>query len=87
MRKMAYEHPGKIYVEVIAAFKEDGRIIPLSIVWEDGRRFAIDRVTDIRPAASLKAGGCGIRYTCLVREHTAYLYLEENRWFMESRTG
>ena len=86
MQKTSYDHPGKIYVEVTAAFKEDGRLKPLSFVWEDGRRFTIDRVTDIRPAASLKAGGCGIRYTCLVRERTAYLYLEEDRWFMERRT-
>ena len=82
-----YSHPGKVYVEVTATFKEDGRLIPLAIVWEDGLRFCIDRVTDIRPAASLKAGGCGIRYTCLVQGKPAYLYFEQDRWFVERRTG
>lgn len=85
-KEQAYSHSGKIYVEVTATFTEDGRLIPIAFVWEDGRRFTIDRVTDVRPAASRKAGGCGIRYTCLVRAHTAYLYFEENRWFMERRT-
>lgn len=82
-----YSHSGKVYVEVTATFKEDGRLIPLAIVWEDGRRFAVDRVADIRPAASLKAGGCGVRYTCVVCGKPAYLYFEEDRWFMECRTG
>ena len=82
-----YSHPGKVYVEVIATFKDDGRLIPLAIVWEDGRRFAVDRVTDIRPAASLKAGGCGIRYTCDVCGKPVCLYFEEDRWFMERGRG
>lgn len=73
----------KQYVSVTATFDADGNIIPLCINWEDGRRFAIDRVTDVRYAASLKAGGAGIRYTCRIRSHEKYLFLEENRWFIE----
>lgn len=73
----------KQYVSVTATFDRDGNIVPLFINWEDGRRFAIDRVTDVRYAASLKAGGAGIRYTCRIRNHEKYLFLEENRWFIE----
>ena len=40
-------------------------IRPVSIGWEDGRIFEIDRIPDIRKAASLKAGGPGIRYICI----------------------
>lgn len=68
---------------------KDGKLIPLSIVWEDGRRFDIDKVTDVRPAASLKAGGAGIRYTISVRGRETYMYLEEDKgvhkWFLERR--
>ena len=34
----------KTYVDVVVEFDVDGRMTPLEIVWEDGRRFAIDRV-------------------------------------------
>ena len=46
----------KQYISVTATFDADGNIVPLFINWDDGRRFPIDRVTDIRYAASLKAG-------------------------------
>ena len=51
----------KINLKVHAEFDIDGSIRPTSIVWEDGRVFAIDRILDIRRAASLKAGGMGMR--------------------------
>ena len=73
----------KQYVSVTAAFDPDGNILPLRINWADGRHFEIDRVTDIRYAASLKAGGAGIRYTCRIKGHERYIFLEENRWFIE----
>jgi hypothetical protein len=73
----------KTYVEVTARFDTEGRILPLKIMWRDGSSFFIDKVLDIRPAASLKAGGAGIRYTCRVNQKETYLFLEENRWFVE----
>ena len=73
----------KTYVEVNARFDTEGRVVPLKILWEDGSSFFIDRVLDIRPAASLKAGGAGIRYTCRINNLEKYLFLEENRWFVE----
>lgn len=73
----------KKYVEVTARFTPEGDILPIKILWDDGRSFFIDRVLDIRPAASLKAGGAGIRYTCRIDLKETYLFLEENRWFVE----
>ena len=55
--------PSKAYIGITSYTDPDGKIMPLSITWEDGRTFEIDRITDIRQAAS-KAGGYGIRYTC-----------------------
>ena len=72
----------KKYVEVTARFDVDGTVFPLEIHWEDGAKFEIDRILDIRRAASLKAGGAGIRYTCRIRGREKYLWLEETRWFM-----
>jgi len=75
----------KVFVTVTAEFDPEGRLTPLSFVWEDGHRYEIDRVLDTRRAASLKAGGMGLRYTCRVRGIQTYLFLEEGRWFMERK--
>lgn len=75
----------KKYVRVTAQFDVDGTIIPREIQWDDERKFAIDKILDIRRAASLKAGGTGIRYTCRICGHTKYLFLEESRWFVETK--
>ncbi len=75
----------KVIVEVIARFDREGKITPLAILWEDGRRFEIDRVLEARRAASLKAGGIGLRYTCMIGGRSAYLWYEDPRWFVEGR--
>lgn len=75
----------KQYISVTAKFDEDGNLLPLKIHWSDGRSFEIDRVTDIRYAASLKAGGMGLRYTCRIMGAKRYLFLEENRWFVDAK--
>lgn len=75
----------KQYVEVTAQFDIDGNIKPVTVLWEDGRKFDVDRVLDVRPAASLKAGGAGIRYTCRILGKQTYLFLEESRWFVEAK--
>lgn len=75
------------YVTVLAQFSVDGGVQPVCVVWEDGRRYEVDRVLDIRPAASLKQGGAGIRYTCRIRGQIRYLFLEENRWFVDCPDG
>lgn len=75
----------KRYVEMVVKYTEDGRIEPLAVHWEPGQLFEIDRILDVRPVASLKAGGAGIRYTCRIQGHEKYLWLEENRWFVEAK--
>ena len=77
----------KVYVDVAADFTADGTVMPRSFVWDDGHRYEIDRVTDIRRAASLKAGGIGLRYTIMVRGKQSHMWLEDgqNKWFMEGK--
>lgn len=75
----------KVYVGVTARFNQEGDLFPLSIEWEDGHVYEIDQVTDVRRAASLKAGGTGIRYTIRIGCKITYVFLEESRWFVERR--
>lgn len=90
-----YAKPLKVYVGVRVDFNEDGLMLPLEINWEDGRRFRIDRVTDIRRAAALRAGGCGDRYTVCIGGRRSFLFFERipqqsgnfiGRWFVERKT-
>lgn len=81
------------YIEVEVSCKPTGAIIPLAIVWKDGRRFEIDEIIDVRRQASLKAGGAGIRFVCMVKGERVNLYMEDiefnrlpgARWFIESK--
>ena len=79
----------KVYVDVNADHLSDGRILPRSFVWEDGVRYTVDRISDVCRAASLKAGGAGLRYTVHVGNRKVFMFLEEDhgvdRWFMERK--
>lgn len=84
----------KVYVAVIAAFSEDGKVDPKQLRWEDGSEYTIDKVLDVRPAAALKAGGQGDRYTVQIKGHQSYLFFERSpnisgtnlgRWFVERK--
>ena len=63
-----------------------GILIPRSLRWKDGTVYEIQRVNDMRRAASLKAGGVGMRYTCMIDGRESHLYYEDNNlWFVEGR--
>ena len=75
----------RAYVRVLVDVDEIGRNHPLKIYWEDGRSFDVDRLLDVRRAASAKVGGQGMRYTCRVMGRQVYLFEDEGRWFVEAR--
>ena len=77
----------KVYVDVDAHFSKDGQLLPSAIIWEDGQRYPIDRGIDMQRCASRKAGGVGIRYTCIVGGRQSYLFYEVDKWFVERKTG
>lgn len=74
----------KQYIEVAAHFLPDGKMEPVMIWWGD-KYYTVDKILDTRRAASLKAGGVGIRYTCRILNKDRYLFYddEERRWFVE----
>lgn len=82
----------KVYVGVKVAFDEAGQMRPMAIRWEDGKRYVIDKVTEIKQAVAMRCGGQGDRYTIWVNNHQTYLFFERNasmtgnnigRWFVE----
>ena len=96
MSQIAPRLPVKVYVAVKADFRDDGVMLPREITWEDGKRYSIDRVVDIRQAAARKAGGQGDRYTVVIDGKRTYLFFERNaditgnnigRWFVERKAN
>ena len=84
----------KVYVAVKADFAADGTLLPRVITWENGEKFTIDKITDIRQAAAMKAGGQGDRYTIWIGGHQSFLFFERStnltgnnigRWFVERK--
>ena len=77
----------KEYVSILAQIHVDGAIQPLCILLKDGRKFDIDEIKSKCRAASLKAGGCGIRYEIRIGARSTYLFDEDGKWFVEMRTS
>ncbi len=80
--KISRAHPKKIYVGVFVKITDEGKVIPYGLQWTDQKIYKIDRILDVRKAASLKAGGCGMRYICMIRGRKVELFDEEGRWFV-----
>lgn len=86
----------KVYVNVRVDFNSDGRMMPRRITWENGEKYAVDRVVDIKPAPALRSGGQGDRYTIIVNGIQSYIWFERSaditganlgKWFVERRTA
>ena len=75
----------RAYVKVVVEVSTEGRVRPLSVEWEDGRCFEVDRLLDVRLAAATQAGGQGMRYTVRILGRETYLFEDEGRWFVEAR--
>ena len=76
----------KTYVDMLVRMTENGKVMPVAILWNE-KQYVIDSITDMRPAASLKGGGCGFRYTVKIQGQERYLFYEdfEKKWFIEGR--
>lgn len=63
----------KTYVKVNGEFDTEGNVTPL-VMWINGGRYEVDRILDMRQAASTKVGGVGLRYLVSIscEEHEVY---------------
>lgn len=71
------------YISVIAEMSTDGFPKPLEIIWETGAHYIVDKIIDIRKKASTKGGGAGLRYLVKIKNNTRYLFLKDDKWFIE----
>lgn len=86
-------HTMRRYVDVIARWRDDGLIVPLSVCWPDGRTFQIRQVIGNPISNSFPGKGTRIlRYTVQIGNRITHLYLEQettdkgnvDRWFVEA---
>lgn len=77
----------RTYVAVRAEFDVLGNFLPTEIIWEDGRVYEIDRVLDVRPAASLKSSGRGDRFTVRILGRETYLFFERGERLLGNNLG
>ncbi|NLZ45583.1 MAG: hypothetical protein GX896_02720 [Clostridiales bacterium] len=81
----------RVYVEVVAKFDPDGKITPLTITWEDGTVFQVDKVLERKNTVARKVGGIGLRFTCEICGQQSYLFYcdptldNTYHWFVEAK--
>lgn len=72
-----------VYVRVIADMKPKMQIMPKSIIWEDGREFAIDEIKDVRQVLVSGMGKECMAYFVEIRGSRRVLYLDRMmQWFI-----
>lgn len=79
----------KVNVETVVRFGREGGLRPLWIIWEDGRKYEVDRVKRVERAPSEAGSVLPVRYTCIVEGKEKRLFFEPDRmaWFVESPKG
>ena len=70
-------------INVIAKMCENGKVIPLQILWNDSLTLEIDKILDIRKKASTKGGGKGLRYLIKIKNQERFIWLDDYIWFIE----
>ena len=80
-QKKSLEHR-KVYVEVTLKVSPEGEVRPLTITFEDGVKYEIDRLKQRCRAHATKVGGTGI----VINNHETYLFEDDGKWFVEARS-
>ena len=73
----------RVNLDIIVEHKSDGKVLPRTILWPDGRKFEIDKVLDVRMAPALKAGGVSMRYLCKFCGQERVIFEMRGLWFVE----
>lgn len=70
------------YLRVIADMNPDRVIMPKKIIWNDGREFLVEKVTDVRRGFVKNVGELCLKYYCFIDGNFRVLCLNDDmRWF------
>ena len=70
----------KVFVQVDSERLESGEVVPITISWQDGRIWNIDRV--IHSCRSWDGEFEGIRYTVIIGSAEKYIYRAGHAWYV-----
>ena len=71
----------KVPVGVLAQFDAEGRLLPVSVTWENGRIYRIDHVLGMRVSRMNRDNR---RYDVVIRAQQTCLYRTGDQWYMEA---
>ena len=69
----------KVPVGVLAQFDATGRLLPVSITWENGRVYNIDRLLAARVSRLNRENR---RYDIVIHAQETHLYRTGDQWYM-----
>ena len=75
----------RVDVGVTLKVSPEGNVWPLTITFENGKTYTIDRLKERKRAAATIVGGTGIRYTVVIQNRETYLFEDEGKWFVEAK--
>lgn len=75
----------KVYVEVCAMFDRDGNMTPISVTWENGTIYRVDKVIDVRRDFRSVHGKDSMRYSVMIGNNKTELFYEDPAWFVERK--
>ena len=84
--KSMYVKYNREYVTMYIEVLPEGQVVPLSILWKDGRKFAVEQVINIKNNAPAKSGGRATKYTLIVQGQTRDFLVDNGKWFVETRS-
>ena len=70
----------KIKIKVVVSNNHDGTVIPKTVIWNDGRKFDINRVL-YRTTSSINEYD-GIGYTVLIGNMEKFIYQYGREWYV-----
>ncbi len=71
----------KVPVGVLAQFDAAGRLLPVSVTWENGHIYSVDRLLGVRVS---RANRDSRRYDVVIHAQPTSLYRTGDMWYMEA---
>ena len=76
----------KTPVDVLVRHSTSGKLKPAAILYDDGKTYLIEKVTECFHAKAAKIGGeMALRYTIRIHGRETYLYEKDGIFFVEAK--
>lgn len=77
----------KVYVEVCAMFDREGNMTPISVTWENGTVYPINKVVDVRRCVGGYNRRETMQYVVYIGKCKTKLFYEDPAWYVERKSN